>query len=82
MKNEIFQPGFEKNRKEGKIEKKEGENKKIFSKQQKTPLRQTTGPSVAHLTGFEPVAYRLGERKSVRPQYPPSARKCLLLLGF
>jgi hypothetical protein len=30
MKNEIFQPGFEKNRKEGKIEKKERENRKIF----------------------------------------------------
>jgi len=37
---------------------------------------------MARLSRFELLAFRLGERKSVRLQHPSSARKRLLLLGF
>ena len=44
MKNEIFQPGFEKNRKEGKIEKKKGKTEKFFKNNKRPRSNNQRGP--------------------------------------
>ena len=57
----------------------------IYAVQVKSPRiinSKTFGYFLAFPSGFEPKAFRLGERKSVRLQHPSSARKRLLLLGF
>ena len=48
----------------------------------RTPEKCLFSGVLAHLRGFEPLAYRLGVPKSVRLWHPLIPLECLILLDF
>ena len=48
----------------------------------RTPEKHLFSGVLAHLTGFEPVAYRLGVAPISHREVTPDAKKCLEILGF
>ena len=48
----------------------------------RTPEKHLFSGVLAHLTGFEPVAFRLGVDPISHREVTPDAKKCLEILGF